>query len=82
MANDLAKFGIIPNKTYLTNHLPEVPKKFLKDFLRGLLDGDGSIYQETKTKNIELIFVLIIKLFVKILKIIVPHSLEKKIQIL
>ena len=56
MVNDLAKFGIIPNKTYLTNHLPEVPKKILKDFLRGLLDGDGSIYQETKTKKYRIDF--------------------------
>lgn len=56
MANDLAKYGIIPNKTYLTKHLPSVPDKFLKDFLRGLLDGDGSIYQETKSKKFRIDF--------------------------
>lgn len=49
MAEDLSKYGIIPKKTYLTKHLPIVPSNFLKDFLRGLLDGDGSIYQETKS---------------------------------
>lgn len=46
MAESLSKYGIIQNKTYLTKHLPEIPKQFRKDFLRGLLDGDGSIYQE------------------------------------
>lgn len=44
MAEDLSKYGIVPNKTYKTKHLPEVPQEFLKDFLRGLLDGDGSLY--------------------------------------
>lgn len=46
MADSLAKYGIIPQKTYKTKHLPEVPKEFLRHFLRGLLDGDGSIYKE------------------------------------
>lgn len=44
MADDLAKYGIIPKKTYLTKKLPEVPKELIKHFIRGLLDGDGSIY--------------------------------------
>lgn len=48
LANDLEKYGIIPNKTYLTKHLPEVPKKFLRHFLRGLVDGDGTIYKNKK----------------------------------
>ena len=56
MADDLSKYGIIPNKTYLTKHLPEIPNEFLKDFLRGLLDGDGSIYQETKSKKFRIDF--------------------------
>lgn len=51
MAEDLSKYGIIPQKTYLTKHLPDISKEFLKDFLRGLLDGDGSIYQETKSQK-------------------------------
>ena len=44
MANDLSKYGIIPNKTYLTKNLPLIPEEFEKHFLRGLIDGDGSIY--------------------------------------
>lgn len=44
IANDLKQYGIIPNKTYETKHLPQVPNEFESDFLRGCLDGDGSIY--------------------------------------
>lgn len=39
----LKKYGIIENKTKKTKHLPLdlIPKKFYRDFLRGLVDGDG-----------------------------------------
>lgn len=43
---DLEKYGIIPDKTHKTTHLPDIPKKFLKDFLRGLVDGDGWITKD------------------------------------
>lgn len=43
IADDLAKFNIVPNKTYLTNHII-FPEQFIIDFLRGYVDGDGSIY--------------------------------------
>ena len=49
MAEDLSKYGIIPNKTYLTNHLPNINPHLIIPFLRGLLDGDGSIYKITST---------------------------------
>lgn len=46
MANDLAKYGIVPRKTYVTNHLPldMIPADLQPHFLRGFMDGDGSIY--------------------------------------
>ena len=46
MVNDLSKYGVIPQKTKRTTHLPFqlIPSQFHKDFLRGLIDGDGSIY--------------------------------------
>lgn len=46
VAQDLVKYGIIPNKTKLTKHIPNnIPKEFIKDFVRGLIDGDGAIYK-------------------------------------
>jgi hypothetical protein len=38
----LLKIGIFPNKTYTIKFL-KIPDKYFKDFLRGHLDGDGSI---------------------------------------
>lgn len=43
IANDLAKYNIIPNKTYLIDNLI-LPVGYEKDFIRGFIDGDGSIY--------------------------------------
>lgn len=47
IVDDLIKLNILPNKTYKK----EYPKcdKYFYDFLRGFLDGDGSIY---KSKNV------------------------------
>jgi hypothetical protein len=45
--NDLEKLGLYPNKS-LTVQFPQIPEKYLKDFVRGYLDGDGCVYLETK----------------------------------
>lgn len=34
--------GLSPNKS-LNNRLPDIPTKYLPDFIRGCMDGDGSI---------------------------------------
>lgn len=51
MCLDLSKYGIIPNKTKKTKTLPDIPNEFKKDFIRGLIDGDGSIYQSSNKYN-------------------------------
>ena len=42
MAEDLAKYGVIPRKSYHT-YLPEIPNQYMWHVLRGIFDGDGSI---------------------------------------
>jgi len=42
LCKDLIKHGVIPNKTY-EGVLPEVSQELMKDFVRGLWDGDGAI---------------------------------------
>ena len=37
---DLLRFGVYPNKS-LTVRMPSIPRKFIKDFVRGYFDGDG-----------------------------------------
>lgn len=42
---DLIKLGVVPNKSLIINFPCEeiLPKKYIFDFLRGIIDGDGSI---------------------------------------
>jgi len=50
MCSALQRYGIVPNKSYMmtsedTEKLwSSIPPELLPDFLRGFLDGDGSIY--------------------------------------
>lgn len=43
LVEDLSKYNIIQNKTYKVDEVV-FPKDFLIDFIRGYVDGDGSIY--------------------------------------
>lgn len=49
IANDLKKYGLVPNKTYEMDSidLELVPKELHSHFLRGFIDGDGSIYESS-----------------------------------
>lgn len=44
------RFGITPNKSY-TVKFPDIPKEYLKDFIRGYFDGDGSVYISSTYKD-------------------------------
>ncbi len=39
---DLIKLGCVPNKTFLTK-FPDIDEEFHSHFIRGLIDGDGSV---------------------------------------
>lgn len=39
----LVSYGCIPNKSLSLEIKKEIPKKYQKDFIRGVLDGDGSV---------------------------------------
>lgn len=45
MANDLAKYGVVPRKSFHT-YLPSIDDKYMNHLMRGILDGDGSIRAE------------------------------------
>lgn len=52
LVHDLAKYGMIPAKTYdLT--LPILPEPYMQHMLRGLLDGDGSIIHTENCKAVD-----------------------------
>ncbi len=42
MAEDLSKYGVIPNKTQAA-YLPEIREDLMHHLLRGIFDGDGTI---------------------------------------
>jgi hypothetical protein len=45
IANDLIRLGVTPNKS-LNMKFPEIPDIYLRHFVRGFFDGDGSVYLE------------------------------------
>lgn len=48
MANDLKKWGCIPNKSSKLFKLPDIPKDLMRHFIRGYFDGDGSIFYDKR----------------------------------
>ena len=50
---DLSWLGVFPNKS-LNIRFPDVPDAFLTDFIRGVFDGDGSVYFEKKNPRFPL----------------------------
>ena len=52
MAQDLEKYGIVPRKTFLIKGMPNVPKEYMRDLIRGIFDGDGTVYTLTKEQKL------------------------------
>jgi len=48
ISQDLIRLGMKPRKS-LDLNFPAVPKRYLPDFIRGVFDGDGSVYFEPKS---------------------------------
>lgn len=49
--NELAKYSIIPNKTYIGVTMRNIPDKFKLAFIKGYFDGDGSFSFNKNTKQ-------------------------------
>ena len=50
MAEDLAKYGVVPRKSYNT-YLPPISKEMMPHLIRGIFDGDGSIMAKPNPSN-------------------------------
>ena len=44
LGDDLARWGVIPNKTYVGSIPSDIPQELIPHYIRGLIDGDGGIY--------------------------------------
>jgi len=53
MVADLNRLGIFPDKS-LNLGFPDVPNAFLVDFIRGVFDGDGSVFFEKRSSKFPL----------------------------
>jgi len=53
LVKDLAGLGVLPRKS-LNVKFPAVPDAFLKDFIRGAFDGDGSVFFEKRSPKLPL----------------------------
>ena len=58
MVDDLERLGCVQNKTLILKFptSSQVPPKFIRDFIRGYLDGDGSITKSGKYHPVRLSF--------------------------
>jgi hypothetical protein len=54
--DDLLKLGLTPRKS-LTLSFPEMPQEYIRHFIRGCWDGDGSVYFDTASRRIGASFV-------------------------
>lgn len=54
---DLAKYNIVPNKTYKGLMLSLIPDEFKLSFIKGFFDGDGSFVYNKETKQCKVSFV-------------------------
>lgn len=43
-------YGVVNNKTFKLQHLPNLPEEYIIDFIRGYFDGDGSIFDSLQKK--------------------------------
>lgn len=54
LAKDLIKLGVAPNKS-LDMKFPEISNEYLRHFVRGFFDGDGSVYIEGQYIRVNLL---------------------------
>jgi hypothetical protein len=53
---DLEKWGCIPDKTFLIEKFPNIPRDYISHFIRGYFDGDGSLHYLQGTNNYRISF--------------------------
>lgn len=51
IVDSLSQLGVIPNKSKCCK-FPEIPNLYMRDFIRGILDGDGWITAQSKRNEI------------------------------
>lgn len=47
---DLSQYGVVPQKTFIS-YIPEIPTHLISHLLRGIFDGDGSVFVQKARKT-------------------------------
>lgn len=53
---DLARYGIVPNKTFCLGLPTELAEEYQIDYVRGYFDGDGTVTMNGNTKSLKVFF--------------------------
>lgn len=54
LTDDLISHGVYENKTDIITSPTTIPYKFIKDFIRGYFDGDGSVWKQDKYSQVSI----------------------------
>ena len=71
--HDLYNLGGMPAKS-LTIEMPFVPKNYIRHFVRGFVDGDGSLYWETSQRRTPIIKMLGGSTFLEQLSLVIDEE--------
>lgn len=47
LVNDLVNYNVVKNKQSQDFGLPDIPREYMRDFMRGYFDGDGSVFKKS-----------------------------------
>lgn len=76
MKLDLAKYGVVNNKTYVATFPEKLTKEFYPGFIAGLISGDGCVYvskRKNKKDNLRCFIAGNLELLEKIKKILIKN---------
>ncbi|UOG29164.1 LAGLIDADG family homing endonuclease [Leptospira noguchii] len=83
MKLDLAKYGVVNNKTYIVVFPKKLTKEFYPGFIAGVISGDGCVYLSRRKNNLRCFIAGNLALLEKIKKILIKNiefNRIKKIQ--
>lgn len=83
IVNDLKILGIEQNKTYKVQRVPkQIPSNLIHHFIRGLFDGDGSVWINNKTKKLSINFTGEFNLLTEVKSLLLNIGLNPKVKVI